>query len=283
MRPQVYEGRVALLTGASSGIGYVTAKALARRRATVIGVARREERLRELVDACRTDSPACSYLVGDLQHRQFAEYIVEETVRRHGRIDILINNAGVPLHKQIYHMSVEEAERVMRINFMSCVWTILAALPHMLRAGGGAIVNVSSFAAKVTPPREAIYAASKAALNSFSEGLWNDLRGSNIHVALINPGPIDTEIWEKDHEPGGYSGRKYPPEIVADAILEAIERRRYETTVPRGNLALVTARFLRLFLPSVLRHGMARAEPVPSEVIERARRRAAESGGAPRD
>jgi short-subunit dehydrogenase len=269
-----YGGKIILLTGASSGIGYVTAQAFARRKAIVVAVARREERLRQLIDECRGDSPRSTYIAGDLGKREFAEHIVDETIRRHGRIDVLINNAGVALHKQIYHMAIEEAERVMDINFTACVWTTMAAIPHLLRAGGGTIVNVSSFAAKVTPPREAIYAASKAALNSFSEGLWNDLRGSNIHVALINPGPIDTEIWEKDHEPGAYDGRKYPPQIIADAIFEAIERKRYEMTVPKRNPALVTARFLRLFLPSVLRFGMSKAEPIPREIVERARTRA---------
>lgn len=270
-----YDGKVVLLTGASSGIGYVTAQAFARRKATVVAVARREDRLRQLLDECRADSPQSAYIAGDLQRRDFAEHIVDETMRRHGRIDILINNAGVALHKQIYHMATQEAERVMAINFMACVWTTMAAIPHMLHAGGGTIVNVSSFAAKVAPPREAIYAASKAALNSFSEGLWNDLRGSSIHVALINPGPIDTEIWEKDHEPGAYDGRKYPPRIIADAIFEAIERKRHEMTVPKRNPALVTARFLRLFLPSALRFGMSKAEPIPEDVINRARSRAA--------
>ena len=144
----------------------------------------------------------------------------------------------------------------------------------MLARGGGFIVNVSSFAAKVTPPCEGVYAASKAAMNSFSEGLWNDLEGSNIHVALINPGPIDTEIWEKEDEPPAYSGPKYPPRIVVDAIFEAIEKRRYELTVPKRNLQLVSARVLRLLAPSLLRWGMARMEPVPDEVIARARARA---------
>jgi short-subunit dehydrogenase len=154
------------------------------------------------------------------------------------------------------------------------VWTAFAAIPHMLRQGGGAIVNVSSFAAKVTPPREALYAASKAAMNAFTEGLWIDLAGSNIHAAIINPGPIDTEIWLKEDEPVAFKGRKFPPSIVTDAIFEAIERRRYEITVPRRNPQLVMARLLRLFLPSVLRAGMARFEPVPAEVVDQARERA---------
>jgi hypothetical protein len=269
-----YRGKVALVTGASSGIGYVTARAFAARGAIVVGVARREPLLQRLAAECRTHSPASGYLAGDLGERAFAERVVDDTVARHGRLDVLVNNAAVSKHKQLYHLSADEVEQVMRVNFLSAVWTTFAAIPHMLRQGGGTIVNVSSFAAKVVPPRETVYAASKAALSAFTEGLWNDLAGSNIHAALVVPGPIDTEIWEKEDEPGAYEGRKYPPEIVADAILEVIEKRRYEVVVPRRNPPLVTARLLRLFVPALLRLGMARWEPVPPEIVERARERA---------
>src|SRR5215831_17119019 len=172
-------------------------------------------------------------------------------------------------------MSADEAELVMRVNFLSSVWTTLAAIPPMLRQGGGFVVNISSFAGKVAPPREAVYAASKAAMNLFTEGLWNDLAGSNIHVALIHPGAIDTEIWLKEDEEVAFQGRKHPPQIVTDAIFEAIEKRRYEITVPKRDPGLIAARVLRLVLPRVLRAGMARMEPVPAEVVARARDRAA--------
>jgi len=273
--PADYHGQVVLVTGASSGIGHVTARAFAERGAVVMGVARREALLRQLVAECRRHSPASDYLAGDLGERAFAERVVEETVTRHGRLDVLVNNAAISKHKQFYHMSADEAEMVMRINFLSCVWTTMAAIPHMLRQGSGTVVNISSFAAKVSPPRETMYAASKAAMNAFSEGLWNDLAGSNIHVAIVNPGPIDTEIWEKEDEPVAYHGKKYPPGIVTDAIFEAIEKRRYEATVPKRNPMLVFARFLRLFLPTLLRFGMAKSDPVPPEIVARARARAA--------
>jgi short-subunit dehydrogenase len=266
-----YADKVVIVTGASSGIGYVTAKAFAKRGARVVAVARREANLQKLVAECGS---GCEYMAGDLAERQFAERVVDETASKHGRIDVLINNAAISKHKQIYHTTVEEAEYVMQVNFTSCIWTTFAVIPQMLRQGGGTIVNISSFAAKVSPPREALYAASKCAMNGFTEGLWNDLAGSNIHVALINPGPIDTEIWLKEDEPPSYNGRKYPPEIVTEAIFEAIEKRRYEMTIPRRNPMLIAARVLRLFFPRMLRRGMAWTDPVPPEVIDRARARA---------
>jgi len=269
-----YRDKVVIVTGASSGIGYVTAKAFAERGSIVVAVARREALLQQLIAACQGVSPKSHYMVGDLGERAVAERVVDETVAKHGKLDVLINNAAISKHKQIYHTTADEADYVMRVNFMSCVWTTFAAIPHLLRLGGGTIVNISSFAAKVSPPRESLYAASKAAMNSFTEGLWNDLKGSNIHVGLINPGPIDTEIWLKEDEPPGIDVKKYPPEIVTDAIFEAIEKRRYEMTIPKRNPMLVLARMLRLLAPSLLRFGMAKAEPVPYEVIERARARA---------
>lgn len=269
-----YRGKVVVLTGASSGIGYEAARAFAQRGATVVAVARREALLQRLIDECRATSPESYYLAGDLGDRAVAERLIDEAVQRLGRIDILVNNAAISKHKHTYHTSADEADLVMRVNFMSCVWTTYAAIPPMLRQGGGVIVNVSSFAAKVSPPREGLYAASKAAMNAFSEGLWNDLAGSNIHVAIVTPGPIDTEIWEKEDEPPAYKGPKYPPGIVVDAIFEAIEKRRHELTIPRRNPMLITARVLRLFLPGVLRFGMQKTEPVPPEILSTARERA---------
>ncbi len=266
--------RVVIITGASSGIGREAALAFARRGATVVGVARREALLESLSGACREHSPASFHLCGDLGDRDFACRIVPLVEERLGRVDVLINNAAISKHKHILHTSADEAEAVMRINFLSCVWTTLSAIPVFLRGGGGTIVNVSSFAAMVAPPRESVYAASKAAMNAFSQGMWLDLEGSGIHVALVNPGPIDTEIWEKEDEPPAYHGHKYSPKIVVDAIFESIEKRIHEVTVPRFDAQLISARALALFAPALLRRGMRQMEPVPDELIEAARQRA---------
>ena len=267
--------RVAIVTGASSGIGRATALAYARRGLDVAVVARRAELLAALVDELRPLAPRSFFLAGDLGERAFAERVVDETAERLGRVDVLVNNAAIPARKLLYKTSAAEAEAALRVNFLSCVWTSFAAIPVMLRQGGGAIVNVSSFASKVVPTHETLYAAAKCAMNGFSEGLWNDLRGSGIHVALVHPGPIDTEIWAKGEQPNRFQGRKYPPERVADAILDAVDRRRHEIVVPRRNPALVVARFLRLVLPGVLRTGMARMDAVSAEELAEARANAA--------
>ncbi len=269
-----FRDHVVIVTGASSGIGQVTAETFAARGARVIAVARREELLKRVIESCRARSPQSSYLAGDLGVRAFAEHVIDDSIAKHGRIDVLVNNAAITKHKQIWHLSADEVERVMSVNFLSCVWTTLAALPHMLLAGSGTIVNVSSFAAEVVPPREAAYGASKAALHAFTQGLWNDLEGSNLHAALVIPGAIDTEIWDKEDEPVAYRGRKASPQVVTDAIFEAIEERRHEITAPKRRLDLNTARVLRRFWPAILRAGMRRMDPVPAEVVERARERA---------
>jgi short-subunit dehydrogenase len=279
-----YRGKVAVVTGASSGIGYHAALALAERGCTVVGVARRQAELEELTSRCRRHASDSTFMAGDLGERAFAEHVVNDSARRFGRLDILVNNAGIPMHKQIYDVTPDDVELVMRVNFMSSVWTTLAAIPHMLLLGEAWIINVSSFAAQVAPPRETAYTASKAAMDGFTEGLWTDLAGSGIHAGLVIPGPIDTEIWDKDDSPSGYSGSRHPPAIVVDAILECMDNKLREVVAPRYSPQLLAARWMRFLTPSLMLKGMDWMEPVPEDVVVRARaearrKRDGEGGG----
>ncbi len=266
-----YRERVVIVTGASSGIGRELALDFAARGARLVLAARREAELGAVAREGAARGGQVEAAVGDVADRGFVEALVARALSRFGRLDIVVNNAGVPKHKQVYHLTAEEVEYVTRVNFLAPALLTLAALPAMLRQGEGWIVNISSAAGKIPPPREAVYAASKFALGGFTEGLWLDLAGSGIHAALVNVGPIDTEIWRKTDEPTAYRGRKLPPSAVVAAVFRAIERRRHEVWVP-GWLRL--AWWLRVFAPGLYRAGSARFDPVPAAVIAAARERA---------
>ena len=271
-----YRGRVAIVTGASSGIGRQVALDLAARGAAVVLSARRREQLEQVAAECAARGGVAEALVGDVAERAFVEGMAARAVERFGRIDVVVNNAGVSKHKQIYHLTADEVDYVVRVNFLAPAFLTLAALPAMLRRGEGWVVNISSAAGKLPPPRESVYAASKFALTGFTEGLWLDLAGSGIHAAVIHVGPIDTEIWHKTDEPTAYRGRKLPASAVSAAVFRAIERRRHEVWVP-GSLRL--AWWLRLLAPGLFRWGAGRFDPVPPAVIAEARARARRKPG----
>lgn len=266
-----YGTRVAIVTGASSGIGRQVALDLAARGAALVVSARRGDMLADVARACEAAGARVEAMVGDVAERRFVEDMAARAVRRFGRLDIVVNNAGISKHKQIWHVTADEVDYVTRVNFLAPAYLTLAALPHMLRQREGWIVNVSSAAGKIPPPRETVYAATKFGLDGFTEGLWLDLQGSNVHAVLVNVGPIDTEIWRKTDEPTAYTGRKLPPSAVSRAIFRAIEQRRHEVWVPRW---LALPWLLRIFAPGLYRWGAARFNPVPAEVVEAARVRA---------
>lgn len=268
-----YRERVAVITGASSGIGKQIALDFARRGAHVVIAARRAALLEQVAAECRGAGGDVEAMAGDLAQRRFAESVVARAVERFGRLDILVNNAGIPKHKQFFDVTPEDVEYTMQVNFLAPAFMTVAALQPMLRQGEGYIINISSGAGKIPPPRETVYAASKFALTGFTEGLWLDLAGANIHAAVIHVGPIDTEIWDKAaaEAPVRYKGKKYPPSVISNAVFECIEQRKYEMTVPKS---LRWVFLFKALLPRVFRAGSARWDPVPASVIDAARERA---------
>jgi short-subunit dehydrogenase len=226
------DDQVAVVTGASSGIGAAVAVDLAGRGARVVAVARRADRLATTVEACRVSSPESVVHPADVSSRVACEEVIRATEKRFGRVDILVNNAGISMHKNAARTSVDDVERVVAVNFFGAVYLTMAALPRMLERHRGTIVNVTSVAGYVPNAGEAAYGASKAALSRWSHGLAVDLAGTGVHVGVLSPGPIDTPIWSLDEELA-YTGKLYPPETVAHGVVQIIDRRLTHLTVPR--------------------------------------------------
>ena len=227
------EGRTALVTGASSGIGAATARELAARAMTVGLVARRERRLAEVLADCQRHAPASRMWVADLSDPHAAAELALEAWDELGAVDVLVNNAGVPMRKKIPHITASDVERVMRINFLSSTAMTLALIPRMLERGSGTIVNVASIAGRFGVTTEAAYSASKFAMCGWSEGIAADLAGTGVRVRLILPGTIDTELWDQpDNDPPLYRGDLVPATETARGIADAIDDERFEHFLP---------------------------------------------------
>lgn len=225
------EGARILITGASSGIGWATAELLAASGATLAVTARRTDRLEKLID--QLESPGHVAISADLEDLAAAERAALEAWDRLGHLDAVVHNAAMPKRRPVTELSGPEVELTMRVNFEAPVRMTLAVLPLMMARGSGMHVYVASTGGRIGIIHEAAYCASKFALSGWAEAMAMDLGAGPIEVRLIQPGPIDTEIW--DH-PGSeaplFQGPKESPSIVADAILAAIENPGFERYAP---------------------------------------------------
>lgn len=252
-------GAVAVVTGASSGIGRRLAYDLAARGATVVAVARREERLAELVDELSHRGWTARYLRCDVADRTQVEDCARRVLEEYGGIDVLVNNAGIPLHRRFADCTVEELEGVMQVNYLGTVYWMKASLPSMQQRRRGSIVNVASMAGAVPWTWEAGYSASKAAVIALTEAVRPELAHQGIHVCWVNPGLVRTEIFTEDalrHLPQASKRSFVEPEVLSTAIIDAIEREKPAITVPRYMVAFGLVRHLA---PPVFRRGLARA------------------------
>ena len=157
--------------------------------------ARRQDRLAEVIERCRVHSPASTMWTVDLTEADAVDRLAERAVDELGGVDILVNNAGIPKRRHVSALDPATVEAVMAINYLSPVRLTLALLPHMLERGSGTVVSVASVAATLSPPGEAAYSASKAALAVFSESMAVDLWASGIKVSVVYPGVVDTELF----------------------------------------------------------------------------------------
>ena len=216
-------GKVALVTGASAGIGQATARALAREGAQLILTARREDRLQELVEEAQRLSTEAIYVSGDAREESTAKKCAEEGVRRFGRIDILINNAGVGNYKNLVDTSAEDYDEMMDANVRSTFLFSRHVVPLMIKQQSGLVLMVSSMAGVYGFAGEAAYCASKFAQVGFAEGLDKELRPHGIKVGSICPGGVKTEfaLGKGRTESGVAQSQMLEAEDVAEAILFA--------------------------------------------------------------
>ena len=222
-----------LLTGASSGIGAATALRLARAGHTVGIVGRRTALLHAVLEQCLATSPRSRAWVADLGDLELAQAIADEAEQVLGPVDVLINNAAIPKRLPVTELTAPTVEEVMRVNFFSPMRMTLRLLPHMLSRRAGTIVNVASMGGRVGIPQEAAYCASKFALTGWSEAMAIDLHGTGVAVRLIQPGPIDTDIWDRPGErPALIEVPKEPPDLVAEGILAAMAADTFEHYLP---------------------------------------------------
>jgi NADP-dependent 3-hydroxy acid dehydrogenase YdfG len=195
-------GTAALVTGASSGIGEATARKLASLGAAVSVVARRKERLEQLAAEIRAGGTRACAIEADITERVNAEGAVEATLREFGRLDIVVNNAGVMLLGPIEGAPLEEWERMVSLNVMGLLYTTNAALPHLLRAAQDPLrrvadlVNISSVAGRHARAGVGAYNLTKFGVGAFSEALRQEVTRRHVRVSLVEPGAVATELTE---------------------------------------------------------------------------------------
>jgi NADP-dependent 3-hydroxy acid dehydrogenase YdfG len=205
------DGRVAAITGASSGIGEATAIALARSGASVALAARREDRIRELAERIASDGGNALALATDVADEGEARAFVEGARERLGRLDVLVNNAGVMLLGPVDGADTDDWRRMIEVNLLGLLYCTHAALPIMREQGGGHIVNVSSVAGRTANAGSAVYNLTKFGVHAFSEGLRQEALHSNVRVTIVAPGFVDTELQGHNENP---------------VVVEATERAR---------------------------------------------------------
>jgi NADP-dependent 3-hydroxy acid dehydrogenase YdfG len=231
---------VALITGASSGIGAATAASLAALGAQVALVARRSDRLEELAARITAEGGTATVITADVTKRAEAERAVEQTVGDLGRLDILVNNAGVMLLGPVVGAAIEEWEEMVQINLLGLLYCTNAALPHLLQAAEDSprriadLVNISSVAGRETREGSGVYNATKHGVGAFSDALRKEITTRHVRVSLVEPGVTATELGSHNRPEirAGMQQRfagieRLTAEDIADAIAYIVTRPRH--------------------------------------------------------
>jgi uncharacterized protein len=247
-----FKDQVIMITGASNGIGRRLAIDLAARGAIVAGCGRSIERLRDILKEVRRASPSSAMIGCDVSDREQVQGMVAKILADYGKIDVLINNAGIGMRKPFIETDLKTIEDIIRVNYLGAVYCAHEVLPSMVARKTGHIVNVSSGAGLIGTLNMAAYCASKFALNGWSESLYHELKPLGINVSVVCPGPVETDFSRdfRDSEPKSPPNLIVSAETVAQAVINVLENKRFEVVLPRW-LALMSA--LKRHLPNVFR------------------------------
>jgi len=195
------KGKVVVITGASSGLGEATARLLSAEGATVVLGARRVERLKLLADELTANGGKALAVATDVTHHDQVKKLVDSAVQKYGRVDVMINNAGLMPHSPLERLKVDDWDRAIDVNIKGVLYGIAAALPYMKQQKAGHIINVSSVAGHKVTPNGAVYCATKHAVRVISEGLRTEVKPYNIRTTIISPGAVATELPDSVTEP----------------------------------------------------------------------------------
>lgn len=222
--------KVAIVTGASSGIGRATALALAKESACVALAARRVEALHELAEQIQKLGQKALVLQTNVTRQEQVEAMVQEVLEHWGRVDILISNAGEYIRGSVIDLNPADLQRSLDVNYFGGVYSIKAVLPHMLAQKSGHIIAVTSMDGKIGLPPDAPYVSAKFAMTGFLEVLRQEVSDHGIHVTNVLPGRVDTVMIE--HLRFSWVSPKISPEHVARSVLHAIRKRKPIVIVP---------------------------------------------------
>ena len=219
------EGKVVVITGASSGLGEATARHLSAQGATVVLGARRGDRIESLAAALSASGGKALAIATDVTHCDQVKRLVDAAAQTYGRIDVMINNAGLMPQAPIERLKIDEWERMIDVNIKGVLYGIAAALPHMKRQKAGHFINVSSVAGHKVGQGFAVYAATKYAVRALSEGLRQEVKPYNIRTTVISPGAVATELPNTATDPDTADRvRKFYADVAipADSFARAV-------------------------------------------------------------
>ena len=215
-------GKVVVITGASSGLGEAAARLLSAQGATVVLGARRSDRLQSLADELSGSGGKALAIATDVTHRNQVKRLVDTAAQKFGRIDVMINNAGIMPRAPLERLTIDDWDRTIDVNVKGVLYGIAAALPHMKKQKSGHMIFVSSVAGHKIGPDFAVYAATKHAVRALAEGFRQEVKPYNIRTTIISPGAVATEL---------------PDSVTEQDIAEKIRTYYDEIAIPAESFA----------------------------------------------